>query len=281
MTFLIKTPVGSLVLIGASLVYFSLRGELQGRTATFLLVPPALWLASSLSSRIDLGLRHILPVYPFLFVVASRLAVLRLRRPWVPLLVGVPLLTTATSTLRVIPHQLAYFNELVGGPAEGYRYLSDSNLDWGQDLKGLRAYMDQQGVSMIYLSYFGNASPSYYGIPYQYLPADGPLGPAPQEGPPRNAKCEVLAISVVNLQGVYFREKDLYHWLYDRTPVAKIGYSIFVYDLTGDADAHWQLAQLYLKEDLPSFGATELHRILAINPAHAKAKQLLQQLSRQ
>jgi hypothetical protein len=68
---------------------------------------------------------------------------------------------------------------------------------------------------------------------------------------------ELLAISVTNLHWTYLPDKELYHWLYPRTPVAKIGYSIFVYDLTGDAEAHRQLAEAYRKAGLMDYANLE------------------------
>ena len=68
------------------------------------------------------------------------------------------------SVLRVHPHYLGYFNELAGGPSGGWRYLVDSNLDWGQDLKALKRWMDDHGVARVKLSYFGAADPDYYGL---------------------------------------------------------------------------------------------------------------------
>jgi hypothetical protein len=264
--FLMKTPVGTLVLILASLLLYRAGSRLGRREANFLLLPPALLLAVMALARINIGLRYVLPAYPFLFVLASRLATLRAlggaSGRWVsPILIGIPLVLTAASSLRVAPHQLAYFNELVGGPGEGYRYLSDSNLDWGQDLKGLHAYLDHEGVPMIYLSYFGTAPPSSYGIRYQYLPSYvGPLQQPPPDRMPADPGRELLAISVTNLQGTYLPDKGLYHWLYQRTPVAKVGYSIYVYDLTGDADAHQRLADVYRKSGLPDYAAPEVRK---------------------
>ena len=70
-------------------------------------------------------------------------------------------------TLRVHPHHLAYFNEIAGGPANGWRLLVDSNLDWGQDLKRLARWMRTNDVPRLKLSYFGSADPAYYGIEAQ------------------------------------------------------------------------------------------------------------------
>ena len=90
----------------------------------------------------------------------------------------------AVGTLANHPHHLAYFNEIGGGPTRGWRLLVDSNLDWGQDLKRLKTWMDAQGVAQIKLSYFGSASPSYYGIHCRAPPRL--LGAPPAPGHPRD-----------------------------------------------------------------------------------------------
>jgi dolichyl-phosphate-mannose-protein mannosyltransferase len=247
--FLIKTPLGSLILIGASLLFYRAGNSLGRREAIFILLPVIVIFVLTSQSKVNIGLRHILSVYPFLFVLASRLATVRFRRRWlVPLLVGAPLVMTAVSAIRIAPHQLAYFNELVGGPDQGYRYLSDSNLDWGQDLKGVKAYMDKENLSIIYLSYFGTAPPEYYGIRYQYVPGNWPLEwPRPRDKVLDNVPRKILAISVTNLQDVGNPYDPLFRWLWTRRPIAKIGYSIFVYDLSNDREALTKLEQTYAK----------------------------------
>jgi hypothetical protein len=133
-----------------------------------LLVPIIIFFLTTSQSKVNIGLRHILPVYAFLFVLASRLATVSFRRIGLPhVLMGIPLFLTAISSLHVAPHQLAYFDKFFDGPDRGHYYLSDSNLDWGQDLKGLKAHMEKEKLPIIYLSYFGTAPPSYYGIRYQ------------------------------------------------------------------------------------------------------------------
>ncbi len=279
--FLIKTPVGSLLLILASLL-FPRRGKPFGkRGVIFLLLPVAVLFAAAMQGRINIGLRHILPVYPFLFVAASRVATFRFGRPRLlgPAL-AIPLALTALSSLHVAPHYLAYFNELVGGPGNGYRYLSDSNIDWGQDLKGVKEYMDREGLGMIYLSYFGNTPPGVYGIRYQYAPSFGHLDPPPLDALPPGTPREILAISVNSLQAVQYQDKNLYRWLFSRKPLAKIGYSIYVYDLTRDADAHLRLAEIYLKIGPHALALPELQRVLALDPTNAEAARLAASLAR-
>jgi hypothetical protein len=265
--FLLKTPLGTLATIGASLAFFRVGSPLSRRAAVFLLLPPALFFAAGMAARLNIGLRHVLPAYPFLLVLGARLGtILRGRNLGACLLISVLPGLTAVSVLRVVPHQLAYFNELTGGPAEGYRYLSDSNIDWGQDLQGVKAYMGRERLPMIYLSYFGMAPPEYYGIKYQYVPAVLTPPPESQDQMPLAAGRDVLAISVFNLQGTFFPDKATFRWLLSRTPVAKIGYSIYVYDLTGDAEGHRQLAEVYRKNGLTDLERHQRRKAAALAP---------------
>ena len=73
------------------------------------------------------------------------------------------------------PDHLAYFNQVVGGPRQGHHYLVDSNLDWGQDLKRLKAWMEEHKVGSVMLSYFGMTAPEFYQIEYECLPSFGVL----------------------------------------------------------------------------------------------------------
>src|SRR4029079_1001950 len=235
--FLIKTPIGCLWLIAASLVLYRVGQPLQRQDAVLLLIPPALIFIATTQAKVNIGLRHVLPVYPFLFVLASRLSTVRLRREWaLPLLIGIPLIFTAISSLCISPHQLAYFNEFVGGPDQGYRYLSDSNIDWGQDLRGLKKYMEQEKLPIIFLSYFGTAPPSAYGIRYQSIARTGihEVSP-PSDKVPAIAARKIFAISVYNLQDISTGSIPLFRWLWLRQAIAKIRYFIFFYDLSYEA----------------------------------------------
>jgi hypothetical protein len=135
------------------------------------------------------------------------------------------------------PHQLAYFNEVAGGPVNGSKYLADSNLDWGQDLPALKAYMDREGIPAVYLSYFGTARLEAHGIRYQPLPGFGRVGPPGGEAIPADSPRHVVAVSANNLLGVYLDDPQTFAWLRNRTPTAVLGGSIYIFDLTGDPDA--------------------------------------------
>ena len=175
------------------------------------------------------------------------MATFQLQRRWLaPALIGLALSFTMISSLRIAPHQLAYFNESIGGPGEGYLFLADSNLDWGQDLKNLKAYMDKEKLPIIYLSYFGSAPPSYYGIRYQYVPGTWPLEwPPPGDMVPPTAPRKILAVSVNNLRDISTSYRPLFLWLRLYKPIAKIGYSIFIYDLTDDVVGLMMLKRTY------------------------------------
>jgi 4-amino-4-deoxy-L-arabinose transferase-like glycosyltransferase len=218
--FLIKTPVPVLILLLAA-AYHSWRVKSPAHDAYFLVVPAMLFFVSSMLSSIDIGYRNILPVLPFLFIYVSQIAtrvVGRVARAALVVLCAWCLL----GTLLLSPHYLAYFNELVGGPTNGYRYLVDSNLDWGQDLKHLKRYLDSRAISEVYLSYFGTADPGYYGIDFL---------PMPEKPPAAAAEPAYYVISATSLQGVYAGGANRAHWLAQYEPGDRVGYSMFVYRL--------------------------------------------------
>ncbi len=133
--------------------------------------------AAAISSNLNIGHRHLLPVYPPMYILCGAAAAW-LRKGPRPMRAAMAacLLLLATETLRFHPHYMAYFNQFVGGPKSGYRHLVDGSLDLGQDLPGLKKWLDRNnppGPSRqpIFLSYFGNGDPAYYGIEARDLPS--------------------------------------------------------------------------------------------------------------
>lgn len=233
--FVLKTPLPTLLLLGLGL-FTSIRSIRHDRTwccnDLYLLLSASVYAVSSLFVNINIGYRHLLPLLTLLFVLVGRLATAFRRRGWLAGLIVVLCVWLAIESVGIWPNYLAYFNQLAGGPANGYRWLADSNLDWGQDLRNLKAYMDQHGLQRVKLSYFGSVSPSFYGIEYDCLPS---VGVQPREGCPREAEVEiepgVYVISATNLQGVFLHDRDAFVWFRNREPTARIGYSLFVYDI--------------------------------------------------
>lgn len=141
------------------------------------------------------------------------------------------MLWLAASALAAWPDYIPYFNELVGGPRNGFHWLGDSNVDWGQDLKELKRFMDRRGIDRIQLSYFGTADPAHYGIEYEYLPsANSSLRPTPAllDGV---SPSRFIAISAYQYQGIDFDNKEFYRSLYRYVPNELVGNSILVFEL--------------------------------------------------
>jgi len=205
---------------------------------------------SSLFGNLQLGVRYILPVLPLFFIAASRIIGRHWRdvrgKEWTErrykiAAIGIMAIMCVWQSVEIgfsAPHYLSYFNQFAGGPAGGPRYLIDSNIDWGQDLPGLKREMDKLGLKEVGLLYFGHADPKLYGIQY-HLPQPGD---------------EFVAVSVNFLYGYPYSLSYLEKWsgrppmvtdekyinnfifarsLLLRQPVKRIGFSIYLYDLRG------------------------------------------------
>jgi hypothetical protein len=226
-TFILKTP---LALIGLLVLPFIARRGVPGGPQPFLWIPVLVYAAATLTRSLNIGHRHLLPIYPFLFAAAGRAAASALEGPRRTRAAAIALCAWyAVSVLRVHPHYLGYFNELAGGPSRGWRSLVDSNLDWGQDLKALKRWTTEHGVTRLKLSYFGTADPAYYAIPCDLLPSYMLPPPRGMVGEVRAG--ELVAVSATNLQGVYMNEewRPLMARLRALPPVDRVGYSIFVF----------------------------------------------------
>lgn len=191
--------------------------------------------ATSLNSNLNIGIRHLLPVFPLTFVLVS-IAITHLLKslkpgvkPYIYIVFGILILWQAISVLSIYPHFLAYANEIVGGPDNLYIYTVDSNLDWGQDLKRLKKFVEENNIEKIYVDYFGGGDTKYY-LGEKFESWHGTRGP--KEFPKGN----YLAVSATFLQGGrgkpvpgFNQPYGYYNWLNRYTPIAKIGYSIFIY----------------------------------------------------
>jgi 4-amino-4-deoxy-L-arabinose transferase-like glycosyltransferase len=216
--------------------FFRLKNFIQEHFVEFSM---ALWLliywGTSIKSNLNIGVRHLLPAFPFAIILSAKGTIFWLEntkyRKFAYSLLGILLLWQAVSVLKIYPHFLAYANELVGGPDKLYLYTVDSNLDWGQDLKRLKKWIEENKIEKIYLDYFGGGNPKYY-LGQKYESWWG------QRNPKELPKGSYLAVSVTALQGgkgLPVKGFDLptgyYLWLDKYKPVAKIGYSIFVFHI--------------------------------------------------
>lgn len=199
----------------------------------FLQFAMLLWIfiywGASLASNLNIGVRHLLPTLPFTYALVAWATT-----QWVPsggkfkkfsfAFVGFLLLWQAITVIKTYPSFLSYFNELAGGPAGGSRYVVDSNLDWGQDLKRLAKFVEQNDIEKIHVAYFGGGNPKYYmGDKAEYFKWE-----EPQKG--------WVAVSATFLRGGqalpaqgFNQSTDHFAWLFPYKPVTVIGNSIFVY----------------------------------------------------
>ena len=230
--FLIKSTVGVLALLLLSVV--AIRRLNRWREILFLVVPVVFYLIVAMTVGMNIGVRHILVVYVFLYVVigGATWALIQKSRKW-GYAVAVLLLVHVVSSVLAFPNYIAYANELWGGPSQTHKYLTDSNSDWGQQLKSVKQYLDRRGVKECWFVYFaaGVAEPSYYGIPCKPLPTINTLWLNEPIDVPTSIIGPVL-ISASNLSGLEFGPGPLdpYGQFKLLKPTAVIDHGVFVFD---------------------------------------------------
>ena len=273
--FAVKTPVPTLLILMAAVGMWILRRRRMTDDYA-LIVPVLVYFCLAVFSRFNIGVRHLLPIYPFLFVLLGGVVGQldhdgsRLKR------IGLTIVALwyLGSSLSIYPHYLAYFNELAGGPANGHRFLLDSNLDWGQDLKGLKKWMDSNKVEKIQLIYFGVADSMYYGIDDFYSARN-----IQQISSPTIQAVELpeyMAVSATFLYGgPLFLPKELIEVLKPyrlQPPVASIGHSILVFKPNlADSQVYNDAGVMLAKKEALNAAANLFRQSLRINPANERA----------
>jgi hypothetical protein len=188
-----------------------------------LLVPPTIYFVVSMTSAINIGMRHILPVYPFLYLGTAVLLTRAGGARWAAYAAVSLIVLQIAECASIFPDYLAFFNAISGGPGNGPHYLVDSNIDWGQDVKKLRQWLGAHGTDTARIWYFGNAQMDRYGIRAEPFP-----DPLDEKG--WNGIDGYAVSSVTVLEGVYV-PLNFVAPLRLREPVAKVGWSLYVYDL--------------------------------------------------
>ncbi|HXQ70516.1 MAG TPA: glycosyltransferase family 39 protein [Pyrinomonadaceae bacterium] len=236
--FLIKSTVGVLALFLLSLGVIATRRLKRGREIIFLVVPVIFYLLVALTVGMNIGVRHILVVYVFLYVLIGGAAwsLIQANRKWA-YAVGALVLVHVTSSVAAFPNYIPYANELWGGPSQTHKYLTDSNSDWGQQLKSVKQYLDERGVKDCWFVYFaaGVVETDYYGIPCKPLPTLTTMWLNLPIDVPRSINGPVL-ISASNLSGVELGPGSLdpYGQFKLLKPTAVIDRGVFVFDGTFD-----------------------------------------------
>jgi len=257
-TILVKTPLATLLAIVLATMLAAgrlMRARWRVSSSTIwtmlcLLIPPTVYLCIAMSQQFNLGIRHILLIYPFAYiaigvVIGRWLTGRRAAGDVAP--VTSPPVARASALQRAImvmlglgllietswayPNFIPFFNAAAGGSRGGLRLLGDSNLDWGQDLPALSHWQKSHPDTRLFLSYFGTADPKFYGLRYTNVSGgyrwedDSPWPPAAPG---------VLAISATNVQGIYLTPagRDAYRSLIDRSRLIDVlNGSIYLYEL--------------------------------------------------
>ncbi len=288
-TWLLKTPPATVCLFVLALL--SLRHRPLGSGEALIVIGAAWYFGVSSLMRINIGIRHILPVCALVPIFIGRLAspeiVRRLDRLWW----GIPaaLMLIALEVVGAHPFYLSYFTSVVGGPYEGYRYLSDSNLDWGQDFKRLARWArEERGVDTLILGTFFGGEPSAYGIRFQSLPGFGGVT-YKEELPDALPDTLLVAMSAMNLQGVYLShsnlfitrkpiDETLYRFLLERPVTRRLSPSIWVWDVSRDPDALNRLGLIYMNFNWYHAAISMFERYLALRPEDVRTRAGLDRL---
>jgi hypothetical protein len=188
-----------------------------------------LYATASLASHIDIGIRHLLPIYPFVFILSGAVLA-RTHWRWKKAILPLLMAGLLAESIAIYPYYLSFFNVLAGGPSHGQAILLDSNLDWGQDAQRLKTWMDAHHTSEVCIAFFGNEDLSRIGIHDLYMPRT-------REIEQRNALDCWGAVSATLLEGLYLGP-DAFAWLRERKPVDRIGYSIYIYNFRNPAAKH-------------------------------------------
>ena len=236
--YLVKEPLAYwiLVLLGLAFLFRQKMGRWKDWVKDhFVEVAMLAWLViywgTSIVGSLNIGIRHMLPIYPFTIILVSGLLVgfLKGNVKWKLALVTVLLGWYVFETVNVHPAYLTYYNQAVGGPSGGRMIAVDSNLDWGQDLKRLGDWVKENKVEKIHLDYFGQADPEYYigdawvnTHSWTYRSKDDFLRANPQGG--------YLAVSVSFYMGTRGNPDESYAWLDRYEPTEIIGNSIYIWD---------------------------------------------------
>jgi len=219
----VKSALPGLAAMLGGLVLAALRPA-TWRDDVYLWLPAAIWIAAHALLADDLGIRYVLPIYPLLFTLAGGLvpAAQRLGRVGAAALAIVAGAQAGTALL-AHPDHLSYFNPAAGGTRAGPRWLDDSNVDWGQELYRLPAWLRARGIDRVRLLYFGTGVPEAYGV------ATEPLLASDWTVRPRPGAYVISAHWLVH--GLYLAQTQGAHsdWLHRYQPADVLGGSLYLY----------------------------------------------------
>lgn len=269
LAFFIKTPLPWLTLIGLGCYFVPRKKKIP-----LLLLVFSFLIICTVAQKQN-GLRYYLPAFPIFCLLIGGLAPALEKRSWLKWAVGGLVTWLIIETLSLVPNTIPYFNQLAGGPANGYKWLVNCNLDFGQDFPKVREFLKQQGNPEVIMACFGNGDRDYYFGTRQDLIADSNNidryfkhinSPRPQR--------ELLVVSATLLQGFGLSDPDGFAWLRTKTPLAQIANSTFVYDVTFDVESQFQIGQIYFRNHQSELAQRQLTRANDLISRYRTAEKL-------
>jgi hypothetical protein len=214
---LLKWPPIVLLLAAAGSCLVSCRPGPARRELLLMSIFPLVYFLFAIFTRIDIGIRHVLPLYPFLLLYAAAVWEWTRGLRWAKVLLGVLLIAQAADVARYAPDYLSYFTVFVK-PVRTWELLSDSNTDWGQGVFALRKYQAEHPGEIIHLAYVGEVDPAWYGVRYVPLKeGDRPSG--------------TVVVSATHLSGQLLKDHDAFRWLLRYPIKAVLNHTLYVFEV--------------------------------------------------
>jgi hypothetical protein len=221
--FLVKATCPFLILIFIRFAFLLANWKMDWWPSMFLVVPSIVLFIAVSALADDLGIRYILPIFPMMMVFSSGTLKFLKKKAAFGCVWGL-LGWHVVSSLASFPYSLSYFNEFVGGPSNGIYWLDDSNIDWGQELKGVKPFMDANGIETVTLFSFSlYDNPDYYGIKQTRLPAQEVNGVSvsPKSPPPGVYVLSAHVLNRLKIRGI--------DWLSRYPVIGHLGYSMYIF----------------------------------------------------
>lgn len=213
----LKWPLIVLLLGIAGISVTLWRKILVRRDLLLMSILPVVYFFFAVMAHINIGIRHVLPVYPFLLLYAGAFAEWARGWRWARVMLALTLLAQAADIARYAPDYLSYFTVLVK-PANTWQMLSDSNTDWGQGMVALRRFQDEHPGEAIHLAYVGEVDPAWYGIRYTRLnEEDHPTG--------------IVVVSATHLSGQLLKNHYAYRWLLQYPVKTILNHTLYVFEV--------------------------------------------------
>ena len=281
-TMLIKSSLTFLILLAISAGAVAMGAVRLSRGILYMGISAAVFLAFAVTGGMNIGVRHILPVYVFLSVPIAGAAwsLMQRNRGWIYAVVAL-LVFQAGSVLHAYPAYISYTNEAFGGPANSYKYVSDSSSEWGQQLNAVRRYVEARGIRNCWFAYFNQAMMDFrsFGIPCT------PLLTAEYQTPDTPPAVDgTVLISATVLSGFETGTGPLnpYEQFQKLKPVAVIDSGVFVYEghfeiPLAAALRHVQKARGFLREKNAPGALSEARQAAALAPDSAAVNDMLGQ----